>query len=159
MIDRMACELKKGTKFEQYAVQIATIREPDALEHPRLDRPEAVATVFEVLQHMDREVVAVAILDRYHPLVDVHAVSVGAQRFAPTSPPDLFKAAILANGSGIILVHNHPSGTMEFSPDDIELTRRVRAAGEVIGIDVLDHVIVGGGRWVSLRSTRPEIFQ
>ncbi len=158
MIDRMACGLSEESTFEQYAVQIALVREPNAMDQPRLDRPEAVARAFDALQHMDREVMAVAILDSFHRLVGIHAASVGTRVSAPVSPADLFKAAILSNASGIILVHNHPSGRMEFSPDDVNVTRRMLEAGKAIGIDVLDHVIVGGGRWLSLREQRREIF-
>ena len=61
-----------------------------------------------------------------------------------------FKVALLANAGSIILAHNHPSGDPTPSRDDVQLTRRIAHTGKIIGIDVLDHVIVGDGQWASL---------
>ena len=66
-------------------------------------------------------------------------------------PPSVFEAAILANAASIVLAHNHPSGDSEPSPDDMTLTRRLVEAGRLIGVDVLDHVVIGDGRYVSFR--------
>jgi DNA repair protein RadC len=65
----------------------------------------------------------------------------------------VFKAALLANAAAIILAHNHPSGEATPSPDDAVLTRRLRTAGEVMGIEVLDHLVIGDRRYVSFRET------
>jgi DNA repair protein RadC len=65
----------------------------------------------------------------------------------------VFKAALLANAAAIILAHNHPSGDATPSPDDAVLTRRLRTAGEVMGIEVLDHLVIGDRRYVSFRDT------
>ena len=67
-------------------------------------------------------------------------------------PREVFKTAILSNSAAIILAHNHPSGKPEPSKDDIDVTKRLVRAGEIIGIDVLDHVIIGGNdNYQSLR--------
>jgi DNA repair protein RadC len=63
----------------------------------------------------------------------------------------VFKGAILANAAAVILVHNHPSGEVEASEEDHTITRRLVQAGELIGIAVLDHVIVAGGKYHSMR--------
>ena len=63
----------------------------------------------------------------------------------------MFKAALLANAAAIILTHNHPSGDPTPSADDVGLTRRLVDAGTLLGVDVLDHVIVGDGRYYSFR--------
>ena len=63
----------------------------------------------------------------------------------------VFKAAILANAAAIVLAHNHPSGDPAPSPDDTALTRRLVEAGKLIGVDVLDHIVIGDGRYVSFR--------
>lgn len=63
----------------------------------------------------------------------------------------MFKAALLANAAAVVLAHVHPSGDPSPSRDDIELTRRLAAAGTLLGIEVLDHIVVGHGRYASLR--------
>ncbi|MHC4933796.1 MAG: JAB domain-containing protein [Planctomycetota bacterium] len=65
-------------------------------------------------------------------------------------PRDVFSFAVLANAASIILVHNHPSGDPEPSPEDVALTRRMADNGDMMGIPVLDHIIIGKGRYVSL---------
>ena len=78
---------------------------------------------------------------------------IGTQSQAPVGVPDVFKAAILANAGGIVLVHNHPSGEMAPSDDDIALTRQIREVGDIIGIPLLDHVIIAGDDYISLHDT------
>ena len=63
----------------------------------------------------------------------------------------MFKAALLANAAAIILAHNHPSGDPTPSADDVALTQRLRAAGDLLGIDVLDHVVIGDGHYSSFK--------
>ncbi len=122
---------------------------------------EACAVVGAVIGDLDRECFAVILLDTKHRPLAVHAVSVGGLAFAPVSPREVFKAALLANAAAVILAHNHPSGEPEPSVDDVRLTVRLQSAGELLGVDVLDHVIIGaprveadgarGYRFVSLR--------
>ncbi|HDL16053.1 MAG TPA: hypothetical protein ENH28_07880 [Euryarchaeota archaeon] len=66
-------------------------------------------------------------------------------------PQEIFRKAILESASRIILVHNHPTGDLEPSSEDIAITKKVKEAGELIGIDVLDHIIVGDSAYVSLK--------
>ena len=150
MIDAMVSSMSAEEGFTRFAVQVALVREPDVHDRPKLDRPEAVFLAFRDLTLLDRECVAVALLDGGHRLNAIHAVHVGTASQSLVGIPDVFKAAILANARGIVLVHNHPSGDPEPSADDIELTKRVKTAGETIGVPLLDHVIVAGQRWVSL---------
>ena len=64
----------------------------------------------------------------------------------------MFKAALLANAAAIVLTHNHPSGDPTPSADDIAVTQRLRSAGELLGIDVLDHVVIGDGQYSSFKA-------
>jgi DNA repair protein RadC len=80
-------------------------------------------------------------------------VSVGTLDTSIAHPREIFRAAALASASTIALFHNHPSGDPTPSPDDLVLTRRLVQAGVVMGIDVVDHVILGDGRWFSFRET------
>ena len=66
-------------------------------------------------------------------------------------PREVFKAALLANAASIVLAHNHPSGDPAPSPDDVALTRRLVDAGRLLGVEVLDHIVIGEGRYVSVR--------
>ncbi|HLV08984.1 MAG TPA: JAB domain-containing protein, partial [Halanaerobiales bacterium] len=66
-------------------------------------------------------------------------------------PREVFKEAIKRSAAAVILIHNHPSGIPEPSQDDIKLTRRLAEAGEILGIDVLDHIIIGDGIYLSMK--------
>ena len=66
--------------------------------------------------------------------------------------------ALLEKASGVLLFHNHPSGSLDPSRDDLDLTRRLVMGGQLVGVSVHDHLIIGSGRWLSLRSARSELF-
>ena len=76
---------------------------------------------------------------------------VGTTTHSVVGPGDVFKAAILANAHAIVLVHNHPSGDPTPSSDDVDLTHRLKSAGQLLNINVLDHVVVAHDGFVSLR--------
>ena len=84
-------------------------------------------------------------------MIAFHEVSRGTLDTTLVHPREVFKAALLANSSAIILCHNHPSGDPCPSPDDVHLTRRLVDAGTLLGVDVLDHIIVGDGRYYSFK--------
>ena len=153
MIDDLVRSLSGNTRFDRYSVRLALVREPPApsVRAPLLDRPEAVYELFRPMTALDRECVAVALVDARHRLVGIHAVHMGTTTHSAVGPGDVFKAAILANARGIILVHNHPSGDPSPSEDDIELTRQIRFAGQTLAIQLLDHVVVANDGYVSLR--------
>src|SRR5207302_8829691 len=103
----------------------------------------------EEFGRLDREVFLALVLDGKNQLLGFNQVSVGSLSAALVHPREVFKAAILANAAAIILVHNHPSGDPEPSPEDRAITGRLKEAGELLGIKVLDHVVIGDGRYVS----------
>ena len=126
----------------------------------RLDRPDtAGAFLARHLAGARREVFGVVCLDGRHRCLAVRRLTVGTRTHAPVDPGDVFRTALLDHAAGVIGFHNHPSGDLEPSADDVDLTRRLAAAGRVVGVSLLDHVIVAGARWLSLRSVRPEVFQ
>jgi len=113
---------------------------------------DAAAMMREFLEDADREHLCVVCLDTKHQPTAVHTASVGTLNATAVHPREIFKVAVLSNSAAVILVHNHPSGRPEPSHQDLEVTRRVSRAGEILGIEVLDHVIIGsGGRYVSLK--------
>jgi len=75
----------------------------------------------------------------------------GSLNAAIVHPREVFRAAIKRSSASIICVHNHPSGDPTPSSEDVALTRRLMEAGEIIGIDVLDHIVIGDRRYVSLK--------
>jgi DNA repair protein RadC len=110
------------------------------------------------LQVEGREIFGFLTLDGRHRLIRCHEHSLGTRTQAPVDPADLFRRALNDNAAGVLLYHNHPSGQLEPSRDDLDLTRRLVRAGEVVGVAVWDHVIVGSGQWLSLRRSRPGLF-
>ena len=92
-------------------------------------------------------------LDSKNQPTTLHSVSLGNLNSAPVHPREVFKTAILGNANAIILSHNHPSGDPTPSQEDLDITRRLREAGNILGIEVLDHIILGGGTesYVSLK--------
>jgi DNA repair protein RadC len=94
----------------------------------------------------------VLLLDGRHAIIRRRKVSQGTVNSAPVHPREIFAPAIRAMAVAVILVHNHPSGDPEPSKEDIDVTKRLKQAGNIIGIRVIDHVIVVKGAWVSLNS-------
>lgn len=89
-----------------------------------------------------REVFAVLLLDVKHNVMAVHKVAMGSIDAIHVHPREVFRAAVMAGASALILAHNHPSGSLEASQEDKALTTRLTSAGEILGISILDHVIV-----------------
>ena len=97
------------------------------------------------------EVFGLLALDVRHRLLREGVVSVGCLTASLVHPREVFVAAISCRAAALVLFHNHPSGDPEPSAEDLALTRRLAAAGSLMGIEVLDHLVLGAGRWVSLK--------
>lgn len=124
-----------------------------------LGDPEVVGEyLVRKLQVERREVFGFLTVDGRHRLIRSHDHSLGTRTQAPVDPADVFRKALSDGAAGVLLYHNHPSGQLEPSRDDLDLTRRLVRAGEVVGVAVWDHVIVGCGQWLSLRRSRPGLF-
>lgn len=113
------------------------------------------ADVFDLLAlelaRQDREQFVVILLDTRHQVLDVHRVSVGELNRTPVHPREVFKPAIRLSSAAVVLAHNHPSGDPTPSQEDRHLTQRLAEAGRLLGIEVLDHVVIGHGRYASLK--------
>jgi DNA repair protein RadC len=90
-------------------------------------------------------------LDVRHRLKREAVISVGCLTSSLVHPREVFQEAVVARAAALILFHNHPSGDPEPSPEDVALTRRLVAAGALMGIEILDHLVLGAGRYVSLK--------
>lgn len=119
---------------------------------PLVKTPEDVAALVKGrLQDKKKEYFLAVLLDTRNQLIKTAEISIGSLDSSIVHPREVFKEAISASAAAVIFVHNHPSGDTEASEDDIRLTKRLAEAGEILGIDVLDHVIIGGKAFRSLK--------
>jgi len=124
----------------------------EAGSRPMVKTPEDIAgLVRSRLKDKKKEYFLALLLDTRNQLIKVAEISVGSLDSSIVHPREVFKEAISASAASVIFVHNHPSGDPEASEDDIKLTRRLAEAGEIVGIDVLDHIIIGDKKYASLK--------
>jgi DNA repair protein RadC len=109
----------------------------------RYTNPSQIFETFSFLRAETKESFCTVHLDGKNRIVCLEIVSVGTLNQAIVTARDTFKTALLSNAAALILVHNHPTGDPTPSAEDLEVTRRLREAGELLGIKVLDHIIVG----------------
>lgn len=102
---------------------------------------------------LDKEHFKSVFLDTKHYVIGVRDISIGSLNASIVHPRELFKEAIKHNASQVIVAHNHPSGNTRPSNEDIELTKRLVKAGELIGIQVIDHIIIGTSGFTSLKES------
>ena len=111
--------------------------------------------IFEIarnyLANADREHFVVMMLSTKNQIIGINTVAIGDLNKCLVHPREVFKPAIIANSASVILLHNHPSGDPTPSREDLEMTKRLKNAGEILGIKVLDHVILGDECYVSLK--------
>ena len=112
---------------------------------------ETAASLVTMLQDEPSEVFAILCVTTKYRVIAYHEVSRGTLDATLVHPREVFKVALLANAAAIILTHNHPSGDPSPSPDDVQLTRRLVDAGALLGVQVLDHIIVGDSRYYSFK--------
>lgn len=112
-----------------------------------------VADMFGFLRHETKEHFIALHLDSKNRLLCLEIVSVGSLNASIVHPREVYKSALLSSAAAIVFVHNHPSGDPTPSREDIELTSRLKEAGELLGIRLLDHVVIGSGRHYSFADT------
>ena len=105
------------------------------------------------VEELDREHFCVIMVNVRNQVIAKEVVSVGGLNAAIVHPREIFKNCIKKSAAAVILVHNHPSGEPAPSDEDVAVTKRIIEAGRIVGIDVLDHVIVGHGQYISLRES------
>jgi len=125
----------------------------DESQKPAIKSPEDVASIVRSqLKGKKKEHFLVLCLDTRNKLINYKPVSMGSLDTSVVHPREVFKEAISSNAASVIFVHNHPSGDPEPSKEDIELTKRLAKAGEIMGIEVLDHIIVCDRSYSSLKA-------
>lgn len=114
--------------------------------------PESIAAYYmEEMRHMKKEIIKLLCLNTKMRLLGECVLSTGTVDRALISPREIFTEALLRGAVSVILLHNHPSGDPSPSKDDIYITRRVSDAGRLLGIELLDHIVIGDNCYVSLR--------
>jgi proteasome lid subunit RPN8/RPN11 len=127
-----------------FHVELVRERDFAFAERHSVETPyEAGDFLLPYFENHDRESVVVLMMDAGQTVIGIHELSVGGLTASVVDVKNIFKAAILANASSIIIAHNHPSGNPEPSRADIQITEQVREAGEVMDIPLLDHLVIG----------------
>ena len=141
---KAAFELSKRSEDSSDEKQKATVKSPE----------DAIKSVKNKLKGKKKEHFLVLSLDTRNHLINTHPISVGSLDTSIVHPREVFKEAISATAASVIFVHNHPSGDPTPSEDDIKLTKRLVEAGEILGIEVLDHIIVCDKDYLSMKARR-----
>ncbi len=121
-------------------------------ERPQIKSPaDAANLLFLEMSVLEQEEMRVILLDTRNRVLAIETVYRGSLNMAVVRIGELFRAALKANAAAIILVHNHPSGDPTPSPEDLRLTRDAVQAGKLMSVEVLDHLVIGQGRYISLK--------
>lgn len=123
-----------------------------AEERPAINSPaDAAALVQYDMSLLEKEHLRVLLLDRRNRVLDIEEVYHGSVNSSQIRVGEVFRAAISRLASAIVVCHNHPSGDPTPSPDDVAVTRAIVQAGKLLDVECLDHLVIGQGRWVSLK--------
>ena len=118
-----------------------------------IERPEdAARLLMPSLRDLDREHFVVVLLTTKNQVLDVLTVAIGSLSASLVHPREVLKPAVQASAAAIVVAHNHPTGVPAPSPEDIAFTQRLARCGELLGIRLLDHVIIGDGTFESLKA-------
>jgi DNA repair protein RadC len=121
-------------------------------ERPAIHSPADAASLVQYeMSALEQEELRVILLDTRNRVLDISSVYRGSLNSSQVRVGELFKTAVRRNCAALIVVHNHPSGDPAPSPDDIAITRAIVQAGKLLDVDVLDHLVIGRGRYVSLK--------
>jgi DNA repair protein RadC len=124
-------------------------------QRPQIASPSDVANLLMVeMSHLEQEHLRVVLLNTKNHVLKIPTVYIGSISSSAVRIGEVFKEALKLNAAHLIVVHNHPSGDPTPSPEDIAVTRHLIEAGTLLDVEVLDHLVIGQGRWVSLRERR-----
>lgn len=122
---------------------------------PQITSPADVAALLLLeMSHLEQEHLRVVLLNTKNHVLKIETVYVGTINSSAVRIGEVFKAALKLNAAALIVVHNHPSGDPTPSPEDVAVTRQLAEAGKLLDVDVLDHLVIGQGRWVSMRERK-----
>lgn len=112
---------------------------------------DAANYIMEEMRVLQKEHLKVIMLNTKNIIISVKDISIGSLNSSIVHPREVFKEAIKSSCASIIICHNHPSGDPTPSKEDINVTYRLKECGKLLGIDVIDHIIIGNGRYISLK--------
>lgn len=123
-----------------------------AQEKIRVNSPRVLVNLLmDDMRYLNKEHFNIAILDTKNQILAIENISIGTLNASIVHPRDVFSIAIKRNANSIILIHNHPSGDPEPSREDVNITHRLIEVGNLVGIKVLDHIIIGDNRYISFK--------
>jgi len=139
--------------FQAPVIRMAIIRESATAAPVQVKSPAALYEhcLRDRFANCDREVMVAVLLDTKNKIIAIDPVFTGSLNTAMITMREIFKSAVALGAAAIIVAHNHPSSDPMPSPQDIQVTRQIVAAGQLLDIDVLDHLILGAERFISLR--------
>ena len=133
--------------------QRLSVQSPES--KPTINSPaDAAALVQYEMSALGQEHLKEIIVDTRNRVIDIEELYKGSINFTSVRVGEIFRPAVQRNAAAIILVHNHPSGDPTPSPDDLALTKAVREAGVMLDIELLDHLVIGQGRYVSMKERK-----
>ena len=141
-----AIELKAAFELGK-RLQVAAPHERPIVKSPA----DAANLLLMEMGALEQEHLRTVIMDSKNHVLKVHTVYIGSLNTAVVRVAELFREAIRLNAAALIVAHNHPSGDPTPSPEDVQVTRQIVEAGKLLNIDVLDHLVIGQQRWVSLK--------
>lgn len=145
--------MKKSSAKRVSIVSVKLVRESSIFYERRSIRsPQDAYDLFKsFLEDKDREHFIVVSLDTKNQPVSINICHIGSLNASIVSPREVMKSAILSSAASIMVAHNHPSGETTESREDVEITKRLAEAGKLMGIELLDHIIIGDGKYNSLK--------
>lgn len=142
----------KAIQLKAIAELSARIAKTARIDNMQMNQPRTIAAYYmEQLRHLQTEQLIAAFFDSKCAFLGDKVVSLGSISGSFVSPREIFRYALLKDAAGLILLHNHPSGDPEPSADDFSVTQRVYESGVLIGIELVDHIIIGNNRYYSFK--------
>lgn len=128
------------------------ISKKESIRELKINSPKSIAKLFmERYKYAEKESFSVLMLDTKNQIIGEAEISVGDLNSSIVNPREVFKIAVKRSSNSVVLIHNHPSGDIEPSGNDIAITKRLVEAGNILGIKVLDHLIIGYNTYFSMR--------
>jgi DNA repair protein RadC len=150
---------RRKTRYNNLKCRVYLVREGLAKREVIITKPADVFNlVKEELGSSDRERFLSIMLSTRNAVIAIETISIGTLNASLVSPREVFKGAILVNACSVVISHNHPSGSTEPSEEDLKITKQLKEAGTLLGIELLDHIIVGHNSFLSLKESTYQIF-
>ena len=139
------------TVFDSLRCRVRLTWDDEKHEEVEVNRPDDIYRIVrDELAHSDRELFLSVLLTAHNTVIGIETVGVGSLCSCSVVPRELFKSAILANAGCLVLCHNHPSGDLTPSNEDRQMTEKLKKAGDILGIPILDHIIITNKGFTSL---------